>query len=55
MTPQEQAQQLKDFQQSLRSHHAGSAAWLEVIDRCVDVLLSLHIEQLDAACLTPKE
>jgi hypothetical protein len=55
MTPQEQAQQLKEFQKTLRSHHAGSAAWFEVIDRCVDVMLSMHIEQLDAACLTPKE
>ena len=47
MTPQEQALQLKAFQKSLRSHHAGSPEWLEVIDRCVDVLLDIHIEQLD--------
>jgi len=55
MTPQEQAQQLKDLQKTLRSHHASSPAWFQVIDRCVDVLLDIHIEQLDAACLTPKE
>jgi len=47
MTPQEQALQLKAFQKTLRSHHAGSPAWLEVIDRCVDVMLTLHIEQLE--------
>jgi hypothetical protein len=45
MTLQEQ---FKEFQKSLRSHHAGSAAWFEVIDRCVDEMLSIHIEQLDA-------
>jgi len=44
MTLQEQ---LKEFQKSLRSHHAGSAAWFEVVDRCVDEMLSIHIEQLD--------
>jgi hypothetical protein len=45
MTLQEQ---LKEFQKSLRSHHAGSAAWFEVVDRCVDEMLSIHIEQLGA-------
>jgi hypothetical protein len=46
MTLQEQ---FKEFQKSLRSHHAGSAAWFEVVDRCVDEMLSIHIEQLDEA------
>ena len=53
MTPQEQAQQLKDFQKTLRSHHAGSAAWLEVIDRCVDEMLSIHIEDLNKRVTSP--
>jgi len=47
MTPQEQAQQLKELQKTLRAHHASSPAWFQVIDRCVDVMLSMHIEQLD--------
>jgi hypothetical protein len=46
-------EQLKEFQKSLRSHHAGSAAWFEVIDRCVDEMLSIHIEQLDTEATTP--
>ena len=49
MTPQEQAQLLKDFQKTLRSQtaNAHNPGWFEVIDRCVDVMLSIHIEQLD--------
>ena len=49
MTPQEQAQQLKELQKTLRAHHASSPAWFQVIDRCVDVMLSMHIEQLETA------